>query len=154
LSEADGSQDIDDTGGQFGGVVFEAKGGGGVEGSGVVEIDVIRVISRGSAFDGVDSAEHPPAWLAAEEQTGAQAHVPDQLPRHDQVAAGRAEQVGGIAKLAVLSLVCDMKDSFHVSIVHLGSKLSRSWPLVIETPAMRVVYPRGSLKMHDERETL
>ena len=56
--------------------------------------------------------------------------------------------MSGIAKLAVLSLVGDMKDAFHVSVVHLRSMLGRNWPLVIETPAMRAFNPRGSLKMH------
>ena len=70
--------------------------------------------------------------------------------------------MGGIAELAVLALIENVKYPFHVSVVHLRSVLRVRRPLLITRRSLLVEVPslcrsmdrRGSRRMHDLEATL
>ena len=159
LPEADWSKNVDDSRGQFRGVVLQLQHGGGIESRGVVERNFLDVFSRGPTFDLVDSAEHTAAWRPADQQTGAQPHLANELPRNDQVALGRSQGMDRIAQLPIPALLGKLEDAFNVSVDGSGGLrllLGHVGPLLlVEVPSVcRSIDRPGSRRMHDLSKTL
>ena len=78
LAEPNRGENVDDAGGQFGGIVLEFEHRLRVEGGDVVERGLVRRIRRGEPFDGVDLAQRPPARVAVRAKPRAEIEFADE----------------------------------------------------------------------------